>query len=90
MKALKDWLARHKRDMEDEQAIRARLAKESPLIVQEGVRDLEKRDMTVKIRVEDTAALTEENYKRIKACIQFMEKEYGDNHTLSFKVEFSI
>ena len=48
------------------------------------------RDLTVKIRVEDTAALTEENYKRIKACIQFMEKEYGDNHTLSFKVEFSV
>ena len=35
MKAFKDWLARHKRDMEDEQAMRARFAKESPLIVQE-------------------------------------------------------
>lgn len=49
---------------------------------------MDKRDMTVKIRVADT--LTNEKFEKAKAIIEGIEKEYGDSHTLSIQIEISI
>lgn len=47
-----------------------------------------KRDMTVKICVEDF--LPVERFAEIKTLIDGIEKEYGDSHTLSIQIEISI
>lgn len=52
------------------------------------MRGLDKGDMTVKIRVEDTP--TKEKFEKAKAIIEGIEKEYGDSHTLSIQIEISI
>ena len=50
--------------------------------------EMEKGDMTVKIRVEDF--LLTERFTEIKTLIDGIEKEYGDSHTLSIQIEISI
>ena len=52
------------------------------------MRELDKRDMTVKIRVE--YFLLVERFAEIKPLIECIEKEYGDSHTLSIQIEISI